>query len=230
MFDRKSRNDPARCFVFHASSHCCLPELCREFDKPVFDHYSGLTSTSGLRASPANELMKFTGYFLDVQTQYFDWRKYQMVIANRPDENLLVDNFESADISRQHNIVSAMVDKIGVVLNRVAGSDAGFDREAMTERVKNAFTSLEIKEESGFASWEKSGSNTAFTYRIIFDVPSQNVKTDICSLVTTVKLMADIYEKSTWFGLSNTSRYEFSASVDAMRLACSKDFVAGPRP
>ncbi|KAL5639570.1 hypothetical protein ACGC1H_006254 [Rhizoctonia solani] len=173
--------------------------------------------------------MKFTGYFLDAQTQHFDWQRYQTTIANRQDKKLVVKEFESADISRQHNLVSAMVDKIGDVLNRVADSDAGFDREAMTERVNNAFTSLEIKEDSGFASWERSGSNSAFTYRIIFDVPGKDT-TDLPSLVTTVKLIADIYEKSSWFGLSNTSRYDFSASVDAMRLTCSKDFVAGPKP
>ncbi|KEP46452.1 hypothetical protein V565_198290 [Rhizoctonia solani 123E] len=203
-------------------------------DKPAFDHYSGVSGLNAspaneLYASPASELMKFTGYFLDVQTQHFDWQRYQTTIVNRPDKKLVVEEFESADISRQHNIVSAMVDKIGDVLNRVAGSDAGFDRDAMTERVNNAFTSLEIKEDSGFASWERSGSNSAFTYRIIFDVPSKDT-TDLPCLVTTVKLMADIYEKSSWFGLSNTSRYDFSASVDAMRLACSKDFVAGPKP
>ncbi|CUA74236.1 hypothetical protein RSOLAG22IIIB_05465 [Rhizoctonia solani] len=200
-------------------------------DTPVFDHYSfHAASTDELAASPASELMKFTGYFLDVRTKHFDWQRYRAAIADRPHEMLRSQKFESADIFRQNNVVSFIVNSIGDILHRVSGSDAGFDRDVMTARVENAFTSLEIKEESGFASWEMTGTNSAFTYRIMFDVPSNDATADICSLVTTVRIIADIYEKETWFGLESTSRHEFSADVTAIRLACSKDFIAGPKP
>ncbi|EUC60563.1 hypothetical protein RSOL_352320, partial [Rhizoctonia solani AG-3 Rhs1AP] len=195
-------------------------------DAPVFDEYGTLP---GHLVDPAKQVMKFTGYFLVVTTQYFDWDKYKTAIDNRPDYNLIIEAYESQNITQQNNTVSTMVDRIGDVLYRVAGS-SGFDRDAMTERVKIAFTSLETQESSGFAYWERSGSNSAFTYRILFAVPNRYVDTDFYSLVTTVKLTADIYEKSTWFGLSRESRHNFSAQVNTMRLACSKDFVAGPRP
>ncbi|CUA67908.1 hypothetical protein RSOLAG22IIIB_07594 [Rhizoctonia solani] len=196
-------------------------------DKPVFDEYGTLP---GHLVNTAKEVMKFTGYFLIVQLQQFDWTKYKAAIDSRPDYSLIIEGYESQSIVQQNNTVSTMIDKIGTVLYIAAGSEAGYDRDAMTERVKLAFTSLKIQESSGFAYWERIGSNSAFTYRIIFTIPNRYVHTDFYALVTTVKLTADIYEKSAWFGLSRESRQNFSARVDAMRLACSKDFVAGPRP
>ncbi|KAG8738690.1 hypothetical protein FRC11_001205, partial [Ceratobasidium sp. 423] len=184
----------------------------------------------GHQISPAKELMKFTGYFLDVGTQYFDWPRYKAAIENRPSYDLLLEASGTTSITQQDNTISFIVDGIGELIYALGGSETGFDQEAITERIKNAFTSLKIKEESGFAYWKRSGSNSAFTYRIIFDVPKNNDDTKFHSLVTTIALKADIYEKSTWFGLVNTSRHNFSAQIDAVRLACSKDFVAGPRP
>ncbi|KDN42554.1 hypothetical protein RSAG8_06697, partial [Rhizoctonia solani AG-8 WAC10335] len=196
-------------------------------DAPVFDEYGALP---GHLQNPAKQVMKFTGFFLIVESQQFNWAAYKAAIDNRPDVNLVIEAYESNKIVQQTNTVSTMVDKIADLLWKVASS--GFDKDAMTERVSNAFTSLETQENSGFASWstESSGSNTAFTYRVLFAVPNKHVDTDFYALVTTIKLVADIYDKSTWWGLSKTSRHNFSAQVDTIRLACSKDFIAGPRP
>ncbi|CAE6421363.1 unnamed protein product [Rhizoctonia solani] len=193
----------------------------------VFDEYGSLP---GHLVNPAKQVMKFSGYFLNVSTNQFDWVAYKNAIDNRPDYNLIIEAYESQSIAQTNDTVSTMVDRIGQVIYRAAGSETGFDKDAMTERVKYAFTTLQIQEDSGFAYWERSGSNSAFTYRILFATPNKYVDTDFYSLVTTVKLTADIYEKSTWFGLSYTSRHNFSAQIDTIRLACSKDFVAGPRP
>ncbi|EUC60556.1 hypothetical protein RSOL_352250 [Rhizoctonia solani AG-3 Rhs1AP] len=196
-------------------------------DKPVFDEYGTLP---GNLQTPAKLVMKYTGWFLDVKTQVFNWAAYKDAIDNRPDVDLVIEQYDSNKIVQQDNTVDIMVNKIGDLIAKVAGGV--FDKGAMTERVKNAFTSLETQENNGFASWssESSGNNTAFTYRILFAVPNAHVPTDFYACVSTVKLVADIYEKKTWWGLQKTSRHNFSAQVDTMKLACSQNFQPGPRP
>ncbi|CUA74235.1 hypothetical protein RSOLAG22IIIB_05464 [Rhizoctonia solani] len=194
-------------------------------DKPVFDEYGTLP---GQLIDPAKQVMKFTGYFLDVQSQRFNWSAYKDAIDARPDTNLVIEQYENNTIAQQDNTVEIMVDKIGDFLKRIAG--AVFDRDAMVERVTNAFTSLKEQEENGFAWYEKKGNNTSFTYRILFAVPNEHIKEDFYALVSTIKLEADILDKSTWFGLVKTSRHNFSAEVDTMKLACNENFQAGPKP
>ncbi|CUA67914.1 hypothetical protein RSOLAG22IIIB_07602 [Rhizoctonia solani] len=194
-------------------------------DKPVFDEYGTLP---GHLVNPAKQAMKFTGYFLDVETQRFNWPAYKDAIDSRPDTDMVIEQYENNTIAQQDNTVEIMVEKIGNFFSKIGG--AAFDKEAMTERVTNAFTSLKEQEENGFAWYEKVGNNTSFTYRILFAVPNENIKEDFYCLVNTVKLTADILDKSTWFGLVKTSRHNFSAEVDTMKLACNENFQAGPKP
>ncbi|KDN40803.1 hypothetical protein RSAG8_07821, partial [Rhizoctonia solani AG-8 WAC10335] len=194
-------------------------------DQPTFDQYGTLPSHL---QNPAKQAMKFTGFFLVVESQYFDWTKFKGAIDDRPDVNMVIEQFDSNRIVQQENTVTVMVDKIAELLIKVAS--VLIDKAALAEIVLNAFTGLEQKEDSGFAWYEKEGSNTAFTYRLLFAVVNERVPDDFYTLVTTIRLVADIKDKQSWFGLVKTSRKNFSADLNTMRLAVSKDFIAGPRP
>ncbi|CCO34669.1 hypothetical protein BN14_08774 [Rhizoctonia solani AG-1 IB] len=195
-------------------------------DTAVFDEYGSLP---GHLVNPAKQVMKFTGYFLDVQTQRFNWSAYKDSIDNRPDTDMVIEQYEDNSIAQQDVSLEVMVDKVGDVLRRVGGVE--FDKHAMTEKITDSFTGLQEKEDSGFAHYDKQGGGTAFTYRVMFAVPNPHIPSDFYALVSTVKLMAtDINSKEAWFGLDKNSRQNFSAEVDAMKLVCNEDFIAGPRP
>ena len=88
---------------------------------------------------------------------------------------------------------------------------------------------MKVKSESGFADYSKDASNTSFTYRIVFAIANKNIPSDFYSLVTTIKLTADIHEKSGWFGLTHSSSQNFAAEIDALALVVSEGFQAPPR-
>ncbi|KAL5639556.1 hypothetical protein ACGC1H_006249 [Rhizoctonia solani] len=154
--------------------------------------------------------------------------RFKDAIDNRPDVSMVIEQYDYNKIVQQENTTEIMVDKIADLLMKVAS--VLIDKVALAEIVLNAFTSLEQKEDSGFAWYDKEGSNTAFTYRLLFAVVNENVPDDFYCLVTTIKLVADFKDKQSWFGLVKTTRKNFSAELNTMRLACSKDFIAGPKP
>ncbi|EUC60562.1 hypothetical protein RSOL_352310 [Rhizoctonia solani AG-3 Rhs1AP] len=194
-------------------------------DAPVFDQYGTLP---GHLQNPAKQVMKYCGYFLNVETQSFNWQAFKDAIDMRPDVDMVIEQYDYNKIIQQENTVDVMVDKIADLLMKVAS--VIIDKVALAEIILNAFTSLEQKEDSGFAWYEKEGNNTAFTYRLLFAVVNEHVPDDFYTLVTTIKLVADIKDKQSWFGLVKTTRKNFSAECTTMRLACSKNFIAGPRP
>ncbi|KAH7337794.1 delta-endotoxin CytB [Rhizoctonia solani] len=194
-------------------------------DAPVFDQYGSLP---GNLVPPSKQAMKFAGYFLDVGTQQFNWVAYKDAIDNRPDTDMIIEQYENNRIAQQENTVEDMCNKTGDFLAKVGGPV--FDKDAMVERVTNAFTGLQQQEDSGCAWYQEEGDNTAVTYRIIITVPNKHLPSDFYSLVSTIKLRGDLSSKSAWFGLDRSSRHNFSAEVDVMKLAVNENFVAGPKP
>ncbi|CUA67909.1 hypothetical protein RSOLAG22IIIB_07595 [Rhizoctonia solani] len=202
-------------------------------DKPAFDQYGSLP---GHLQNPAKQAMKFCGYFLDVETQHFDWVKFKDAIDMRPDVDMAIEQYDHNTIVQHEETTEIMVSKIADLMMKVASividkvASIVIDKVALAEIILNAFTSLAQKEDAGFAWYEKEGSNTAFTYRLLFAVVNPNVPDDFYTLVCTIKLVADFQDKQSWFGLAKSTRKNFSAELNTMRLVVTKDFVAGPRP
>ena len=98
------------------------------------------------------------------------------------------------------------------------------DIAAMKTNIETTFTNLSHSEESGFASYSKTDTNTSWQYRIVFAFPNPDLPTYFYSLVTTIELAADIQEKSGWFGITGSSKKNFSAKIDAMQLVVNKEF------
>ncbi|CUA74229.1 hypothetical protein RSOLAG22IIIB_05457 [Rhizoctonia solani] len=194
-------------------------------DQPAFDQYGSLP---GHLQNPARQTMKFCGYFLDVENQYFDWGRFKRTIDDRPDVDMVIEEYYNNTIVQHEETVEIMVNKIADLLFRIVS--VAIDKVALAEIILNAFTSLAEKEDAGFAWYEKEGSNSAFTYRLLFSVVNPQAPDDFYTCVNTIKLVADFQDRQSWFGLVKSTRKNFSAECNTIRLAVTKDFVAGPRP
>ena len=172
--------------------------------------------------------MKFAGRYLDQENKKFDWVSFKKAVDNIHSDNLTFDDYKNVTINQSESTVDLMVSKIVQFLSEAFG--AIIDPKEFATTVLTTFTNLKVKSDAGFANFSKSsdGSNTSFTYRIVFAIANKMVPTDFYSLVTTIKLTADIHEKSGWFGLTHSSSKNFSAEIDAMELVVAKDFQAPP--
>jgi hypothetical protein len=98
--------------------------------------------------------------------------------------------------------------------------------EEIAENIRTTFTNLKWAGEHGFADFysARNGKNSSWEYRIVFAV-SQSETEEMFSLVATINLEADIKDKSTWWGLEQSSSQRFTAHVTAMKLLASEGFV-----
>jgi hypothetical protein len=124
-----------------------------------------------------------------------------------------------------------MVDKIVKFLSGALGvvlSDS--EIVALTANVETTFTNLKVAKQNGWADFDQSssGNNSSWQYRVLFAFPNPDLPNDFYSLVTTIKLEADIKEESSWWGLVSSSSRNFSAEITAMQLVVTKGFKAPP--
>ncbi|CCO36313.1 hypothetical protein RSOLAG1IB_11037 [Rhizoctonia solani AG-1 IB] len=193
---------------------------------PSFDEYGTLP---GNLVNPAKQVKQFSDYFVDPESQQFRWQEFKDSIDNRPDTDMVIEQYDNNTIVQQDVALEEVIEKVGDLLGKIAG--AFFDKDAIIETLVNSFTGLKEKEDSGVAHYDEQGGGTAFTYRVLFKVPNEHIPTDFYALVSTVKLAAaDIDSKESWFGLVKDSRQGFSAEVEAMKLACNENFQAGTQP
>ena len=106
-------------------------------------------------------------------------------------------------------------------------SDA-FTQSELTETVKTTFTNLKESSDNGFAGFSTSSSatNSSFTYRVAFSFPKSGSLETFYSLVTTIQLHADIEHETSWWGLSSSTKKNFSATITGLELEVTNGFVA----
>ena len=120
-----------------------------------------------------------------------------------------------------------MVDKIvKFLVQALAIALTGNEIAALKLAIEVVFTGLKYAKEGGFASFRKSSQAhySSWEYRILFAFPNPDLPTDFYSMVTTIQINADIEEESSWWGLTSSSKKNFSASVSALRLVVTKGF------
>ena len=171
--------------------------------------------------------MKFAGRYLNQENKSFDWKSFKAAIDDYDGVDLTFDKYKNQTINQSTSTVDTMVTKIAQFLIDALG--AVIDQQELTATILATFTNLKVNSESGFADYSKDASNTSFTYRIVFAIANKNIPSDFYSLVTTIKLTADIHEKSGWFGLTHSSSQNFAAEIDALELVVSEGFKAPPR-
>ncbi|KZT27159.1 delta-endotoxin CytB [Neolentinus lepideus HHB14362 ss-1] len=92
--------------------------------------------------------------------------------------------------------------------------------------VYNTFTNLKWASSSGFADFSSSssGSNSSWEYRTVYAYPKPGDPTKFLSMVTTIKLEANITTQSSWWGLVSSTTARFYANITAMKLSVTKGF------
>ena len=171
--------------------------------------------------------MKFAGYFLDNGTNKFDWVAFKKAIDDSKYANLTFDKYKNETINQAEATVDTMVSKIVDFFNNAL--DAVVDPKELAATISTTFTSLKMKSESGFGYYTQDGENSSFTYHIIFSVASKHLPSEFFSLVTTIKLNANIHEESGWYNITNSTSKNFSAEINAMELTVTEGFEAPPK-
>uniref|UniRef100_A0A0W0EWG5 Delta-endotoxin CytB n=1 Tax=Moniliophthora roreri TaxID=221103 RepID=A0A0W0EWG5_MONRR len=170
----------------------------------------------------AVQVMNFAGHYVDLkEPKSFQWDKFL------DGDDFTFDKFQSNTINQQTSTVSTMVDKIvdflRVTLSVVLTSQ---DIDALKKNVETTFTGLKEAKDNGWADFSKSSSssNTSWQYRVLFAFPNPDLEDWFYSLVTTIKLEADIHDEESWWGLQSSSSHNFSAAIDGMELVVMKGF------
>ncbi|KAJ3893047.1 delta-endotoxin CytB [Lentinula edodes] len=195
----------------------------------------------------AVQVMQFSGHFVDLkQPKRFHWDQFlnginsykgmsvNCVTVFRLRLTLLVlgddltfDKYQNNTINQQSATVSTMVDKIvdflRVVLSIALTKE---DIDALTKNIDTTFRNLREAKDHGWAdfSTSNSSSNSSWEYRVLFAFPNPDLPDFFYSLVTTIKLEADIKEESSWWGLQHSDRRNFAATIDAMELVVLRGF------
>ncbi|KAJ3845858.1 delta-endotoxin CytB [Lentinula lateritia] len=183
----------------------------------------------------AMQVMQFSGHFVDLkQPKTFHWDQFLNGINNYKGmsidcvtfsrlrlsllvlgDDLMFDKYQNNRINQQSATVSTMVDKIVdflcVVLS-VALTEK--DISALSKNFETTFTNLENARDNGWADFSM----------MLFAFPNPDLPDFFYSLVTTIKLEADIKEEKSWWGLVHSDRRNFAATIDAMELIVLRGF------
>lgn len=110
-------------------------------------------------------------------------------------------------------MVKFLVEALGVVMDESA-------IKALTSTIEATFTNLKEKSLNGSLDFSKSSDeyNSSCEYRIRFAFPNPDLPDYFHSLVTTIKLEADVSSESEWWVLVASSSKSFSSMIDAMEL------------
>jgi len=190
-----------------------------------FDDYDKLPANL---VPTSKQVMKFSGRYLDTDTNKFDWTNFKKAIDNYSGEDLTFDLYKNTTINQSSATVKVMTDKIVAFLRdalRVL-----IDATELAATIEATFLNLKEASEKGWANFSSSSSsqNSSYTYRVQFSFPNPNLPSDFYSLVSTIKLEANIKEESGWWGLTSSTEKNFAAIIDGLRLVVTEGFKAPP--
>ncbi|KAH9950689.1 delta-endotoxin CytB [Amylocystis lapponica] len=189
----------------------------------TFDTFSKLPATL---VPTSLQVMKFSGSYVKVEgdKKAFDWSAFKAAIDAYKGDNLTFDKFKNTTIVSSEVRVKVMTDKIAKFL--LDALSVVIDITELAATIEATFTNLKKAKENGWADFMKSNNegNSSWEYRIAFTVPNHDLPTYFYSLVTTIKLVADIKEESSWWGLTSSTSKNFSATIDAMELVVEQGF------
>ncbi|GAW06465.1 volvatoxin A2 precursor [Lentinula edodes] len=173
-------------------------------ESTTFNQFSKLPENL---VTTAIQVLQFSAHFVDLkEPKTFHWDQFLDGINNYKGDDLTFDKYQNNTINQQSATVSIMVDKIvdflRVVLS-VALSEE--DISALSKNIETTFTNLKEAKDNGWAdfSTSSSSSNSSWEYRVLFAFPNPDLPNFFYSLVTTIKLEADIQEESSWWGLES---------------------------
>ncbi|KAJ8075933.1 hypothetical protein PM082_021565 [Marasmius tenuissimus] len=190
-----------------------------------FDEFSRLPRPLVLTAL---QVTSFAAHFLDLnEPKSFQWPEFLRGINEYRGGDLTLDKFQSNSIHQQEATVSTMVDRIvGFLRTVLSVALRQEDIDALHKSIELTFTDLKTAKEKGWADFSGSSTshNSSWQYRVQFAFPNPHLEDFFYSLVTTINLEANIREEHSWWGLTSSTRRNFSAKIDAMQLIVIKGF------
>ncbi|KAF8593353.1 delta-endotoxin CytB [Ceratobasidium sp. AG-I] len=194
-------------------------------DETNFDQYETLPQNL---IGTSKQVQKFAGRYLDPASMKFDWTNFKKAIDNYPGDDLTFDMYKNTTINQSTATVDLMVSKIVDFLKQAL--KVLIDATELRATIEATFLNLKQSSEKGWANFSKSNEshNSSFTYRVLFAFPNPKLPSDFYSLVTTVKLTADIKEESGWWGLTGSTSKNFAAVIDGLELVVTEGFKAPP--
>ncbi|PIL27518.1 transporter [Ganoderma sinense ZZ0214-1] len=197
-------------------------------ERPVtaFDEFSKLPAPL---IPAAAKIMKLSNRFVvfdDAQkVTSFNWGGFKDAVVAHPGTNLAFDKLQATSITNQTASVDDMASKIAQFLVDTFALKAN-NTDGLRAQINSAFNNLEKKENSGwFSSYHNEGHGSSWEYRIVFALPNPDHADWFYSVVSTIKLTADILETRGWFGLTSESKHNFTADITAMELVVNKSYA-----
>lgn len=187
----------------------------------VFQEYSKLPA----HLVPVSfRVANYAGLFVNVIEASFDWSGFKAGVDSFKGEGLTFMSFKNTSIVVNQATVEVMVNRIAEFL--LEALSIVVDVKELAATIKATFTDLKTANEKGWASFSKSSSaeNTSWEYRIMFAFTNPDLADYFSSLVTTIRLEANIKEEEGWWGLTSSSSKNFSAIIDAMELVANSTF------
>jgi hypothetical protein len=170
--------------------------------------------------------MKFSGDYVRTanNTKSFDWTAFKAAVDKYPGDDLSFDKFKSTTIARSEATVDVMVQKIVDFL--LQALSVVIDTKELAATITATFTNLKNASSHDSVAFHTTttSSNSAWEYRILFALPNPDLTDFFYSLVTTIKLEANIQTEKEWWGLMSNTTKNFSATIDAMELVVMKGF------
>ncbi|KAK7028207.1 hypothetical protein VNI00_014897 [Paramarasmius palmivorus] len=121
-------------------------------------------------------------------------------------------------------MVNKIVDFLSAVLSIPLSA---VDIAALAKVIMTTFTDLKTAKDNGWADYSSLAptmNRSSWQYRVQFAFPNPDLPECFYSLVTTIMLEADIEGEFSWWGLTGSTRRNFSAEIDVMQLIVMEGF------
>ncbi|KAF5228876.1 hypothetical protein FAUST_10778 [Fusarium austroamericanum] len=157
----------------------------------------------------------------------FDWVSFKNCLDTYGGIDITFVSYKEFTISRSEIDLSTMVQRI---VESFIGNFQIFNHENVTTLLHNTiektFTNLEEESSNEFVDFSKSpgGQGSFWEYRVHIAVPNPSSPNSFHSLITTIKLEADVSEMSDWWGLTGSSTKNFSATLNGMKVEVEEGF------
>lgn len=175
------------------------------------------------------QIVNFASCFVEVDAEdkkSFQWGNFTDAVNAYGGDDLTVSKYQNTNIHQETATVDTMVQKITAYLQGALSVTLGDkDIEYLTDHIKDTFTNLKETQEHGWADFSKTiHGYSSWEYRLVVAFPNPDLQEYFYALVTTIDIKADILEESTWWGLSRSTKKDFSAGINVMELAVKDGF------
>ncbi|KAI1792745.1 delta-endotoxin CytB [Ganoderma leucocontextum] len=155
-----------------------------------------------------------------------NWDAFKDTVVAHPQPGLAFVKLESTSIANHTGSVADMAGRIAQFLYDTF-SLQGTNTEGLRAQIHAAFKDVGKAESSGwFSSSTYEAHGSSWEYRIVFALQDPDRPDSFYTVVSTIKLTADIYDHKGWFGIGNETRHNFSADITGMELVVNRSYAS----